>query len=68
MEKEMATRSSMLAWRIPCTEEPVGYTSWGRKELGTTEQLTFSLSNSPQRPLPSRFPPLALHSFLQIAL
>ena len=22
MEKEMATQSSILAWRIPCTEEP----------------------------------------------
>ena len=25
LEKEMATRSSILAWRIPRTEEPVGY-------------------------------------------
>ena len=24
LEKEMATRSSILAWRIPCTEEPSG--------------------------------------------
>ena len=23
LEKEMATHSSILAWRIPCTEEPV---------------------------------------------
>ena len=22
LEKEMATHSSILAWRIPCTEEP----------------------------------------------
>ena len=25
LEKEMATCSSILAWRIPRTEEPVGY-------------------------------------------
>ena len=24
LEKEMATHSSILAWRVPCTEEP-GY-------------------------------------------
>ena len=24
MEEEMATHSSILAWKIPCTEEPVG--------------------------------------------
>ena len=24
LEKEMATQSSILAWRIPCTEEPGG--------------------------------------------
>ena len=37
----MATHSSILAWKIPCTE---GYSPWGRKELDTTEQLTLSLS------------------------
>ena len=37
--EEMATISSVLAWRIPWTEEP-----WGRKKLDMTEQLnTFSL-------------------------
>ena len=25
LEKEMATHSSILAWAIPWTEEPVGY-------------------------------------------
>ena len=24
LEKGMATHSSILAWKIPCTEEPVG--------------------------------------------
>ena len=32
-EKEMATHSSILAWRIPWTEEYRGYCSWGHKEL-----------------------------------
>ena len=29
LEKEMATHSSILAWRIPWTEEPGGYTVHG---------------------------------------
>ena len=29
MEKEMAAHSSTLAWRIPWTEEPGGYSLWG---------------------------------------
>ena len=33
----MATHSGILAWRIPWTEEPGGYSPWGRKELDTTE-------------------------------
>ena len=33
LEKGMATHSSILAWRIPRTEEPVAsYSPWGRKE------------------------------------
>ena len=33
LEKEMATHSSILAWRIPWTEEPGGlHSSWARKE------------------------------------
>ena len=28
----MATHSSIIAWKIPWTEEPVGYSPWGRKE------------------------------------
>ena len=37
LEKEMATQSSTLAWKIPWTEEPGR--PWGCKELDTTEQL-----------------------------
>ena len=39
LEKEMATHSSFLAWRIPLTEEPGGST--GRKESDRTERLHF---------------------------
>ena len=39
LEKEMATRSSILAWEIPWTEEPDGLQSWGGKDLNTTERL-----------------------------
>ena len=31
LEKGMATQSSILAWRIPWTEEPVGCSLWGRR-------------------------------------
>ena len=30
----MATRFSILAWEIPWTAEPAGYSSWGRKRVG----------------------------------
>ena len=40
LEKGMATHSSILAGRIPWTEEPVGYSPWGHKESDTTEKLT----------------------------
>ena len=36
----MATHPSILAWRIPWTEETVGDSQWGPKKLYTTEQLT----------------------------
>ena len=44
LEKEMATHSSILAWRIPWMEELGGLQSTGRKELDMTERLHFSLS------------------------
>ena len=40
LEKEMATHSSILAWRIPWTKEPGGLQSMGRKESDMTERLT----------------------------
>ena len=41
LEKEMATYSSILAWRIPWQRSLVGYSPWARKESDTTEQLYF---------------------------
>ena len=35
LEKEMATHSSILAWRIPWTEEPGGLQSTGSQRVGT---------------------------------
>ena len=43
LEKEMATHSSALAWKIPWTEEPGRYNPWGCKESDTKEQLSFFL-------------------------
>ena len=44
LEKEMATRSSVLAWRVPGTGSLVGCCLWGRAELDTTERLSSSSS------------------------
>ena len=39
LEEGMATHSSILAWKIPWTEELAGYSPWGRKESDTIERL-----------------------------
>ena len=42
MEKQMATHSSILAWRIPWTEEPGGRQSMGSQRVDhnrVTKQL-----------------------------
>ena len=36
LEKEMETHSSILAWKIPWTEEPGGLQSMGLQESDTT--------------------------------
>ena len=41
LEKEMATHSSILAWRIPWTEELGGLQFTGHKESDTSERLHF---------------------------
>ena len=43
----MATHSSILAWKIPWTEEPGRlYSPWGHKELDTTKQLTHTANTT----------------------
>jgi len=34
LEDGMATYSSILAWKIPCTEEPGGLQSMGSEKIG----------------------------------
>ena len=48
LEKEMATHSSILAWRIPWTEEPARLQSTGSQRVGHDWVTSLSLS---QRPL-----------------
>jgi len=40
LEKGMATYSSILAWRIPWTEEPDRLATWDCKESDMIERLT----------------------------
>ena len=42
LEKGMAMHSSILAWRIPWTEDPGGLQSRGSQESDMTERLTLS--------------------------
>ena len=48
LEKEMATHSSTVAWKIHGQRSLVGYSSWGRKESDTTERLHFTHLFKPQ--------------------
>ena len=46
LEKKMATHCSLLAWRIPQTEEPSGLQSMGSQRVGqdgVTNIVTFTL-------------------------
>ena len=43
LEKGVATHSSILAWRIPWTEDIVGHSPWGCKESDMTERVKLSL-------------------------
>ena len=47
LEKRMATHSSILAWRIPRTEEPGGLHPMGLQD--TNEQLTHHLVTEIQK-------------------
>ena len=44
LEKEMATHSSILAWRIPWMEEPGGLKSTGSQRVGHDWATSLSLS------------------------
>ena len=46
LEKGRATHSSVLAWRIPWTEEHGGLQSVGSQELDTTEAVTWKAMNT----------------------
>ena len=45
--KEMATHSSILAWKIPWTEEPGGLQSMGLQESDLTQQLNYHKTEAP---------------------
>ena len=42
LEKEVAAHSSTIAWKSHGQRSLVGYSSWGHKELDTTERLHFT--------------------------
>ena len=44
LEKEMATHSSILAWKSHGQRSLVGYSPRGRKESDTTERLHFHIT------------------------
>ena len=51
LEKEMSTHSSILAWRIPWTEEPGGLESMGSQRVGHDKNdFTYLM------PFPGSFP------------
>ena len=55
LEEEMAIHSSILAWRIPWTEEFGGLQSMGRKESDMTERLHFTYRFITGSPLVARW-------------
>ena len=64
VEKEMATHSSILAWRILWMEEPGGLLSIGLHRVGHNwANNTFSLSLSSQGALPTWWQVILLRSY-----
>ena len=45
LEKEMATHSSILAWRIPWTQEPDGLQSTGSQSQTRLSDFTFTFKH-----------------------
>ena len=65
LEKEMANHSSILAWRIPCTEEPGGLQFSGLQRVGhdlAAEYVSMQLSS--YRNLERMPPQIFFFSFL----
>ena len=57
LEKEMTTHSSILAWRIPGTEEPGGLPSMGSHRVGhssSNSQVALVAKNPTQEPMRER--------------
>ena len=65
LENGMATHSSILAWRIPQTEEPGGLQSMGLQESDMTERLTSAQSGLLSRRERIRFKDSLLKYFQQ---
>ena len=56
LEKGMATHSSILAWRVPWTEEPGGLQPVGLKRVGQDcVTNTFTFNPPPSLAIPVRF-------------
>ena len=54
LEKEMATHSSILTWRIPWTEEPGGLQTMGLQKSDTTERLHFHFPTENSMEVPQK--------------
>ena len=67
LEKGMATHSSILAWRIPWTEEPGGLQSTGSQRVGhdwaTSRSLSLSGSLSYICQIAGYYKQIAIHRF-----
>ena len=57
LEKEMATHSSILAWEIPCTEEPGGIRFMGSKPPPPMNPTIFDRPPTLQLPGSNNFTP-----------
>ena len=60
LEMEMATHSSILAWKIPWMEEPGRLQSMGSQSLDTTERLHFLSLSGMNKVLMEREEPMYL--------
>ena len=63
MEKEMATHSSILAWRILWTEEPGGLPSMGSHRVGPSIEVTYQQQQESLRGKELRFSSACYWSF-----